>query len=92
MNTRMVLRVLGYILLIFAALMLLPMQSIGLATTTFVGQNVGVGKTDRAIKGVRISILMSFIATVRSPRTLAYYPFLLINFPISPFGRLSCSS
>ncbi len=46
------------------ALMLLPMQSIGLSTTTFVGQNVGVGKIERAKQGVRISLIMSVIATV----------------------------
>ncbi len=46
------------------ALMMLPMQSIALATTTFVGQNVGVKRFERAAQGVRVSIMMTFIATV----------------------------
>ena len=90
------------------ALMLLPMQSIGLATTTFVGQNVGVGKTDRAKQGVRISILMSFIATVIPMVPVMIFAPQLVSFFnskaevisagamflhwISPFYVLSCPS
>jgi Na+-driven multidrug efflux pump len=44
-------------------LVLLPMQSIALATQTFVGQNLGCGQTDRARKGVRTSLLSSLVAT-----------------------------
>ena len=39
--------------------LLLPMQSISLASTTFVGQNLGVGQVDRAKKGVRTAMLLS---------------------------------
>ncbi len=90
------------------ALMLLPMQSIGLATTTFVGQNVGVGKTERAKQGVRISILMSFIATVIPMIPVMIFARQLVSFFnskaevisagamflhwISPFYVLSCPS
>ncbi|MCH5278818.1 MAG: MATE family efflux transporter [Christensenellaceae bacterium] len=39
--------------------LLLPMQSISLAATTFVGQNLGVGQVERSRKGVRTAILIS---------------------------------
>lgn len=44
-------------------LVLLPMQSIALGTQTFVGQNLGLGQAERARRGVRISLIMSLIAT-----------------------------
>lgn len=40
-------------------LMFLPMQSIALASTTFVGQNLGKGNVDRAKAGVRMAVKMS---------------------------------
>lgn len=42
----------------------LPMQSISLAATTFVGQNLGAGQVDRAKKGVTYSMLLSISATL----------------------------
>lgn len=44
--------------------MFLPMQSIGLAATTFVGQNLGMGKVDRAKKGARCAFIMAEISTL----------------------------
>ena len=44
-------------------LMILPVQSISMANTTFVGQNLGVGDTPRAKKGVRISLWLSVAVT-----------------------------
>lgn len=44
-------------------LLFLPMQSIALASTTFVGQNLGKGQVARARKGVTYSILMALSAT-----------------------------
>lgn len=44
-------------------LVLLPMQSIALATQTFVGQNLGLMQTERARKGVRISLYISLVST-----------------------------
>ena len=44
--------------------MFLPMQSLAIAATTFVGQNLGCGKIDRAKKGIKVSITVSVIATV----------------------------
>lgn len=40
-------------------ILLLPMQSIGLSATTFVGQNLGVAQEERARRGVRTAFLMS---------------------------------
>ncbi len=45
-------------------LILLPMQSLALAVTTFVGQNLGRGQADRAKRGIRVTLLMSVGATV----------------------------
>ena len=45
-------------------LVFLPMQSIALATTTFVGQNLGVGDEKRARHGVRTALLMAMGITV----------------------------
>lgn len=44
-------------------LLFLPMQSISLATTTFVGQNLGKGQLERAKQGVSRSLLISMSAT-----------------------------
>lgn len=45
-------------------LLFLPMQSIALASTTFVGQNLGKNLVDRAKKGVTISLGISVGATL----------------------------
>ena len=45
-------------------LLFLPMQSIALASTTFVGQNLGCNQVDRARKGVRRALLIAVCATV----------------------------
>ena len=43
---------------------MLPMMSISLASTTFVGQNIGAGQIDRAKKGTRVATGMSLLVTV----------------------------
>ena len=43
--------------------MFLPMQSISLAASTFMGQNLGIGNIERAKRGVRISSATSLICT-----------------------------
>ncbi len=43
--------------------MFLPMQSVSLAATTFMGQNLGIGNVDRAKKGVRVASCMALICT-----------------------------
>ena len=45
-------------------LIFLPMQSLALAITTYVGQNLGSGRADNAKKGVRTALAMSMTATV----------------------------
>ena len=44
-------------------LLFLPMQSISLASTTFVGQNLGSNQPERARKGVKISVLLALAST-----------------------------
>lgn len=44
--------------------MFLPMQSLALAATTFVGQNLGIGDAVRAKKGVRIACITALAVTV----------------------------
>ncbi len=45
-------------------LLFLPMQSISLASTTFVGQNLGDNRPERARKGVSTSMLVAVVTTV----------------------------
>lgn len=45
-------------------LLFLPMQSISLASTTFVGQNLGKNQVSRARKGVTMSLIMAVSSTV----------------------------
>ena len=45
-------------------LMFLPMQSLSLAATTFVGQNLGGGNVQRARKGVTTALTMAVCCTV----------------------------
>ncbi len=44
-------------------LVILPVQSLSLASTTFVGQNLGVGNVERARGGVRRALYLSFAVT-----------------------------
>lgn len=44
-------------------LFFLPMQSIGLATTTFVGQNLGCEDVKRSRQGVRYALIMALVST-----------------------------
>ena len=45
-------------------LLFLPMQSIALASTTFVGQNLGSNQVDRAKKGVTRALMLAVSSTV----------------------------
>lgn len=42
-------------------IIILPVMSISLALTTFVGQNLGAGKIDRVKKGIKFSVLISIL-------------------------------
>ncbi|MCD7837089.1 MAG: MATE family efflux transporter [Lachnospiraceae bacterium] len=43
---------------------MLPIQSVGLSVTTFVGQNLGAGKADRAKKGTGVGIRICLVTAV----------------------------
>ena len=58
---------------------LLPIQSIGLSITTFVGQNLGAGKTERAKKGTTTALFIAIGAA------------LLLMFPVIVFAPLLAS-
>ncbi len=62
-------------------LIFLPMQSLALAITTYVGQNLGSGRADNAQKGVRTAMTMSMTVTiVISIAVIAFAPYLVVFF------------
>jgi len=61
-------------------LLFLPMQSISLASTTFVGQNLGKNQIERARKGVSISIRIGIVSTV-----IMMIPVLIFSEPVVRF-------
>lgn len=74
-------------------LIFLPMQSLALAATTFVGQNLGRKLPERAHQGVRTSLAMSMAVTVViSAAVIAAAPHLVVFFNDEPavirFGTL----
>lgn len=74
-------------------LLLLPMQSLALASTTFVGQNLGANQEQRARRGVRTAILLSICVTViLLVPVMLFAPYLVTFFNDKPevieFGTL----
>ena len=66
-------------------LMFLPMQSVALAATTFVGQNLGIGNVERAKKGVRSALLISMVTTaILMAPVLLFAPDLTAFFNAKP--------
>lgn len=62
-------------------LVFMPMQSIALASTTFVGQNLGIGNVKRAKKGVNIAMLMAVTSTaILSTIIITFAPQLVAFF------------
>lgn len=61
-------------------LLFLPMQSISLAGTTFVGQNLGKGQTERARQGVKVAMLLACGSTL-----LLMIPVIAFAPPIAAF-------
>ena len=61
-------------------LLFLPMQSIALASTTFVGQNLGHNQVKRARDGVRVSITIAVCSTL-----IMMVPVLIFASPIVAF-------
>ena len=61
-------------------LLFLPMQSISLATTTFVGQNLGKGSSERARQGIKIALLVACSTTI-----LLMIPVIVFASPLAAF-------
>ena len=61
-------------------LLFLPMQSIALASTTFVGQNLGSGQIERAKKGVRQALLLAVSATLISMVPVLIFADSIVSF------------
>lgn len=65
--------------------LILPIQTISLACTTFVGQNLGRGLPERAHRGVRTSLWMSVgVTVVISVAVIAAAPWLVVFFNDKP--------
>lgn len=45
-------------------ILFMPMQSLGLSATTFVGQNLGAEKPDRARKGANTALALAIVSTI----------------------------
>ena len=66
-------------------LLFLPLQSIAIAATTFVGQNLGTGNITRAKKGARTAYLLATgTAVVLMIPVLAFSPYLAAIFNSDP--------
>ena len=66
-------------------LIFLPMQSLALAATTFVGQNLGVGHVRRARHGIRTALWMAMTVTIAvSALVIVFAPFLVAFFNNKP--------
>ncbi|OUQ81643.1 MATE family efflux transporter [Flavonifractor sp. An100] len=66
-------------------LMVLPMQSLALAATTFVGQNLGINQVDRAKKGTRTACIMAITITIAvSSIVIPTAPYLVSFFNQKP--------
>ena len=66
-------------------LLFLPMQSLALAATTFVGQNLGMRQVDRAKQGTRTALLMSMgVTAVMAVLVMIFAPYLVIFFNDKP--------
>ena len=66
-------------------LVFLPMQSISIAITTFVGQNFGKGQIKRAKKGIGVAISMGLVTTaIISIPIIIFAPYLVKFFNVNP--------
>ena len=72
---------------------LLPMQSLSLAATTFVGQNLGHGLRKRAERGANVALLMALVSTTMLIIPIIAFPGIFVsifntNPDIIEFGSL----
>ena len=66
-------------------LLFLPMQTIALAITTFVGQNLGARKLDRAKKGIHVALWLAIgFTTLGSIPVIIYAPSIVAFFNKTP--------
>ena len=61
-------------------ILFLPMQSLALAATTFVGQNLGTGLGKRARQGVRTALTMAMVTTVVLSASVIFTAPALVSF------------
>lgn len=61
-------------------LMFLPMKSIALASSTFMGQNLGAGQKERAKKGVNVALSLAILSTVILGAPLIIFAPKLVGF------------
>lgn len=61
-------------------ILFLPMQSISLASSTFVGQNLGCNQVDRAKAGVKWSLILALAATAIVMTPILLFPTQLVTF------------
>ena len=71
------------------ALLFMPMQSLGLSATTFVGQNLGAGKPHRAKVGSDRALAIALIATVIFSIPVMVYAPMLVTFFIDVESAVS---
>ena len=62
----------------------LPIQSFSIATTTFTGQNIGAGKTERVRKGMQATLILSIGFSLLSILVIPAGPTLMRMFTDSP--------
>lgn len=55
------------------SLVYFPMWAVGQAATTFVGQNLGAGQMNRAVKGTRVALLIGILITFAITLPLTYF-------------------
>ena len=66
-------------------IIMMPMQSVSIAITTFVGQNYGKGDMDRTKRGVKSAMIVSFVVTaVVTLFVVVFAPFLTEFFNKNP--------
>jgi putative MATE family efflux protein len=62
------------------SLAILPAMNFGMALSTFVGQNIGAGKTDRIKTGLRSTLLMSSIVSLVVSSVMIFFGAYLMQF------------